>query len=88
MPNLDNAKKALRQSLVRAERNAKTKATISYLRRSFRKLLEDKQIAEATKVFHDLGKALDKAVGKNVLKLNNAARVKSRAALKLNASKK
>lgn len=88
MPNLKNAKKALRQSLVRAERNATVKASIAFMRRNFRKLLEDKKIDEATKVLHDLGKALDKAVGKNVVKLNTAARVKSRAATKLNAAKK
>ncbi len=85
MPNLNNAKKALRQSIVRAERNTAIREHISYVRRAFRKLLEAKQFAEAQKLMSDLTKSLDKAVTKKVVKLNTAARIKSRAAKKLNA---
>lgn len=84
MPNLKNAKKALRQSIVRAERNTAVREHIDYMRRSFRKLLEAKKFEEAQKLMNDLTKSLDKAVTKKVLKLNTVARIKSRAMKKIN----
>ena len=84
MPNLQNAKKALRQSIVRAERNKKVREGIDYMRRSFRKLLADNKLDEAKKLISTLTQALDKAVGKNLIKKNAAARVKSRAMANLN----
>jgi small subunit ribosomal protein S20 len=84
MPNLQNAKKALRQSIVRAGRNKKMSEGIDYMRRSFRKLLAEKKLDEAKKLVSDLAQALDKAVGKNLIKKNAAARVKSRAMTHLN----
>lgn len=88
MPNLKNAIKALRQNNVRAERNKSVKANIEYMRRQFRKLVEDKKIEEAQKLLSSLTKELDKAVTKHVFKKNTVARVKSRATIKLNALKK
>lgn len=84
MPNLKNAKKALRQSVVRAERNDAIREHISYMRRSFRKLLEAKKFEDAQKLMKELTQALDKAVTKKVLKLNTVSRIKSRAAKKIN----
>jgi small subunit ribosomal protein S20 len=84
MPNLENAKKALRQSIVRAGRNKLIRERIDYMRRSFRKLLADNKIDEAKKLVSDLTQTLDKAVGKNLIKKNAAARVKSRAMAHLN----
>jgi small subunit ribosomal protein S20 len=84
MPNLKNAKKALRQSIVRAERNTAVREHIEYMRRSFRKLLESKKFDEAQKLMNELTQALDKAVTKKVLKLNTVSRIKSRAAKKIN----
>ncbi len=84
MPNLKNAKKALRQSERRAERNMQVKGTLDFMRRSFRKLLDDKKTDEATKLLKDMNQALDKAVSKGVLKRNTASRLKSRAALRIN----
>lgn len=84
MPNLKNAKKALAQSLVRADRNKVVRANIDSMRRKFRKLLEAGKIDEAKTLVRDLGKALDKAVTKNVVKLNAAARIKGRAVKNLN----
>lgn len=83
MPNLKNAKKALKQSLVRADRNRVVEANIDSMRRQFRKMLEAGKHDDAKKLVHDLGKALDKAVTKNVVKLNTAARIKSRTAIHL-----
>lgn len=85
MPNLKNAKKALRQSIVRAERNDAVREHIAYMRRSFRKLLEAKKFEDAQKLMSELTQALDKAVTKKVLKLNTVSRIKSRAAKKINA---
>lgn len=85
MPNLKNAKKALRQSIVRAERNDAVREHIDYMRRSFRKLLEAKKFEDAQKLMSELTQALDKAVTKKVLKLNTVSRIKSRAAKKINA---
>lgn len=84
MPNLKNAKKALRQSIVRTERNTAVREHIDYMRRSFRKLLESKKFDEAQKLMNELTQALDKAVTKKVLKLNTVSRIKSRAAKKIN----
>lgn len=77
MPNLQNAKKALRQSIVRAERNKKVREGIEYMRRSFRKLLAENKLDEAKKLISNLTQALDKAVGKNLIKKNAAARLKT-----------
>lgn len=84
MPNLKNAKKALRQSIVRAERNTAVREHIEYMRRSFRKLLESKKFDEAQKLMNELTQALDKAVTKKVMKLNTVSRIKSRAMKKIN----
>ncbi|MBP9828158.1 30S ribosomal protein S20 [Patescibacteria group bacterium] len=84
MPNLKNAKKALRQSERRAERNMQAKGTLDFMRRSFRKLLDDKKVDEAAKLLKDMNQALDKAVAKGVLKRNTASRLKSRATLRIN----
>jgi len=83
MPNLKNAKKALKQSIARASRNKIVEANIDSMRRQFRKLLEAGKHEDASKLVRDLGKTLDKAVTKNVLKLNTAARIKSRTAIRL-----
>lgn len=84
MPNLQNAKKALRQSVVRAERNTAIVEHVDYMRRSFRKLLEAKKFDEAQKLMRELTQALDKAVTKKVLKANTVSRIKSRAMRKIN----
>jgi small subunit ribosomal protein S20 len=88
MPNLQNAKKALRQSITRAARNTLMTERISYMRRSFRKMLADNKLDDAKKLINDLTQALDKAVGKNILKKNTAARVKSRTMAHLNKALK
>ncbi len=84
MPNLRNAKKAMKQSDVRRVRNANVKGHIDTMRRSFRKLLEAGKIEDAQKLVRELDQAMDKAVTKHVFKANTAARVKSRAMLALN----
>jgi ribosomal protein S20 len=88
MPNLDNAKKALRQNMAQAKLNADARAKISFMRRTFRKLVEDKKIEEAQKLMSDLYQILDKAAGKRLMKANTVARVKSRAMKTLHKASK
>ncbi|MFA6018201.1 MAG: 30S ribosomal protein S20 [Patescibacteria group bacterium] len=84
MPNLKNAKKALKQSNVRAVRNANVKAHIDSMRRAFKKLLEAGSIEEAQKLVCELNQAIDKSVTKKIVKANTASRVKSRTMIALN----
>ncbi|NQV90431.1 30S ribosomal protein S20 [Candidatus Uhrbacteria bacterium] len=88
MPNLQNAKKALRQSIKRGQRNKIVKAEIHSLRVKVRKALTAKNVEEATETARLVGKKLDKAVQKNVYKRNTVARYKSRIMKKINALKK
>ena len=88
MPNLANAKKALRQADKRAERNKIVKAEIKSLRTKLRKAIDSKVVTEAVEIAKTVSKKLDKAVAKNILKLNTAARYKSRLMKKVNALKK
>jgi len=88
MPNLRNAKKALRQNKTRAERNKLALAEIHSLRVKLRKALTSKKIEEATEIARLVGQKLDKAVQRNLVKLNAASRYKSRLMKKLNALKK
>ena len=85
--NLANAKKALRQSKKRAQHNKLIKAEIKSLRVKLRKMIDTKNLDEAQKVAQLVGKKLDKAVQKNILKKNAAARYKSRFMKKINALK-
>ncbi len=87
MPNLANAKKALRQSLKSATRNKVVKAEIHSLRVKLRKALDSKKMDEAKEVARIVGQKLDKAVSKKMLKKNTVARYKSRLMSKLNALK-
>lgn len=88
MPNLKNAKKALRQNKTRAERNKVALAEIHSLRVKLRKAVTAKKVEEAVEVARLVGKKLDKAVQKNLLKLNTVSRYKSRLMKKVNALEK
>lgn len=88
MPNLRNAEKALRQNKKRAIRNKTVKAEIHSLRVSARKAIESRDMESAVKATELVSKKLDKAVQKNIVKLNTAARLKSRLMKKVNALKK
>ncbi|MCR4314053.1 MAG: 30S ribosomal protein S20 [Candidatus Uhrbacteria bacterium] len=88
MPNLKNAKKALRQNKTHAERNKVALAEIHSLRVKLRKAVTSKKIDDAIEVARIVGKKLDKAVQKKLLKLNTVARYKSRLMKKVNALKK
>lgn len=88
MPNMDNAKKALRQSKKRATRNQIAKDSIHSLRVAFRKAIAAKKTEEAATLARSIGKSLDKAVAKGIMKLNTVSRTKSRMMKNLNATVK
>lgn len=83
MPQLENAKKALRQSIKRAAHRLPFKKEIHSTRRRFRKLIEAGKLDEAKAMMPKMDKMLDKAVTKQIFKLNKSARVKSRLAAML-----
>ncbi len=88
MPNLKQAEKALRQSIVHAARNKKVRDELDQLLTKMRKLVSGKQIEEAKTLMKTLDKKLDKAITKHVMKANTVSRVKSRTMAKINALKK
>lgn len=85
MPNLENAKKALRQAKKRMERNKVIQAEIHSLRVKLRKLVTEKKATEAFELAKTVGKKLDKALAKRILKKNAVARYKSRMMQKIHA---
>ena len=70
-----------------AQHNKVINAEIKSLRVKLRKLIDAKNLAEATEVAKLVSKKFDKAVSKNIVKKNTAARLKSRLAKKVNALK-
>lgn len=85
MPNLANAKKALRQSKKRAARNKAVKDNIAYMAKQIRKGIDAKDKKQVSEWTPKILKAIDKAEGKGILKKNTAARKKSRLTKKVNA---
>jgi small subunit ribosomal protein S20 len=80
MPNLANAKKALRHSQRRQISNLNYKKDIKDLSKKFSKLIIGNQLAEAKKIASLLQQKLDKAVKAGGLKANSASRKKSKLA--------
>ena len=88
MPNLQNAKKALRQSKKRAEKNLANKVEVKGLIRSIRKALEAKDLPKAEELVKATSKKLDKVAKTGYFKKNKSSRLKSRLMKKLNTAKK
>lgn len=81
MPNKDNAKKALRQSIKRAALN---KAKKDAFRDAIKKTNKAASAEEAKKMVITAQKALDKAAKHGTIKKNTAARRLSRLMKKVN----
>lgn len=79
MPNLANAKKALRQSQKRADRNKLQKAQLESLRRLLRKASTAKKVEEVQVILPKIYQLADKMVKKNIIKKNKASRIKARS---------
>ncbi len=86
MPIIKSAKKALRQSIKRRERNLKRKKAIKDIDRKIRKELKKKNKEEALKLLSLSYAAYDKAVKTGVIKKNTASRKKSRLTKSINKS--
>lgn len=78
MPNIRSAKKALRQSERKRERNLKQTKAFRDALKEIKKLAASGKKDEAAKLLPKAYKALDKAAKNNVLKKNAAGRKKSR----------
>jgi len=84
MPIRKSAKKSLRQTKARTQKNKLQKAEIETLKKKFLKAVEDQNEGEAKNILLKLQKKLDKAVSVNLVKKNTASRVKSRLAIRFN----
>ena len=77
----------MRQTAKRADHIKDIKAEIKSLRVKLRKMVDAKNLAEATTVAQLVGKKFDKAMAKGIFKKNTVARYKSRLMKKVNALK-
>jgi len=78
MPKIKSAKKALRQSVRRRERNIVRKDAYKDAVKEYRKLASTKQSGTASEELKKAYQALDKAAKAGVIKKNKASRLKSR----------
>lgn len=85
MPNLKNAKKALRQAQAHYTVNRAAKDRIHRWELKVSDLVVEKKKEEAQKSLSFLTKLLDKAAKNNIVSPNRAQRVKSRMQKKVNA---
>ncbi len=88
MPITKTAKRALKKSLKRREKNLLKKVVLKKTEKKFLKLLASSNTEEAKKILNVLYKLLDKAAKTNLIKRNKAARDKSRLAKKLSQKQK
>lgn len=75
-----SALKRARQNLKRRERNRKVRSTLRTLEKSARASITERDGEKATELVKTVCRAYDKAVSKNVLHINCAARHKARIA--------
>ena len=87
MPNIDSAKKRMRQTATRRTVNRARKSMIRTYTRKVEKALEEQDVTEAEASFHIVQKKLDKAAKGSTIHPNKAARRKSRMQKQINAMK-
>lgn len=85
MPNIQSAKKRVRQTITRRALNMSQRSKMRTSVKALDASLASGDKEAATKAFFDTSKALDKAVTKGLLHKNNAARKKSRMNARLKA---
>ncbi len=83
MPITKSAKKALRQSTSRRERNQKKKNALRLAVKSYAGLIGDKKKDEAREQLRKTFAVIDKTAKSGVIKRNKASRLKSRLAKQL-----
>lgn len=84
MAIIESAKKAIRSSARKRVFNSVRKNAVIGATKRLKRLIKEKNFAEARKVFKDTQQAIDKAAKTNYFKKNTAARKVSRLAAMLN----
>lgn len=85
MPNTLSAKRRVRSTARRHQRNRAVKSSIRTLEKKYLALLKESKVEEARAALSAVMSALDKAAKKGVIHKAKADRKKSRLALKLSA---
>ena len=85
MANNASAKKRIRQTEVRSQRNRVIKSRLKTFRKQAIAHIEAGNAEEAAKSFRSFSSAADRAAKKNVIHKNTASRLKSRIAHRLKA---
>jgi small subunit ribosomal protein S20 len=83
MPNLKSAKKRMKQSLVRRDRNRSTKRAINTEYKKVIEAVNAGNVEQAESELRVVAKKVDKAAAKKIIHVNAAARVKSRLSAKV-----
>lgn len=83
MPQIESAKKALRQNVKRRQRNIVRHQAMKDIIKEYKKLVAGGKKAEAEKSLSKVFQNLDKMAKVNFIKKNKASRLKSRLAKKL-----
>jgi small subunit ribosomal protein S20 len=78
VPNIESAKKRLRQSLQRRARNRSAKSTLKSAIKKMQATVAAKEFDTARTQFSSLCKLLDQTAAKGIIHVNKAARTKSR----------
>ena len=78
MPNIQSAKKRLRQSLVRRGRNRAAKSSIKTAIKRLQASFQAKEFDAARAQLTSIYKLLDQTASKGVIHVNKASRTKSR----------
>lgn len=85
MPNIESAKKRMRQSKKRRARNKWRKDRVKHQIRSLLEAIRNKDLSTAETEFKKTCSILDKVSSTSTMHKNTAARKKSRLATRLNA---
>jgi small subunit ribosomal protein S20 len=83
MPNIQSARKRLKQSIVRNERNRSAKKAIHTQYKKVVDAVQSGNVEQAEAELRAAAKRVDKAAAKKVIHVNAAARVKSRLSAKV-----
>jgi small subunit ribosomal protein S20 len=88
MPNTTSAKKRLRQSLIRRDRNRAAKSQLRGALRKTREAVQAGKLEEAQQLVRTTGRMLDQIAAKGIIHTNKASRLKSRLAHLIVTAKK
>ena len=83
MPNIKSSKKAVKVTLKKTEENHELKVRVKNLIKSCEKAIANGDNKEATKIYKDLQKNIDKALQKGLIKENKVNREKTRLNTKI-----